>query len=343
MRRLPSFSALRAFEAAARLGSFSLACKELHLTPSAISHQVRSLEDYFGHPLFIRRNRYNELTHEGRRLLVGLSPAFDAIEVACARLKPGPRRKTLAIHCSPSFASQWLGPALPDFVKRNPSMAIRITSSAEPADLLGSEEVDAVISYGSAIDSPGLVRESLGAEEVVALCSPDLAARFDPDDPLSLTALPLICSTVSPVRWSDWFVANGMECAQLNEGVAFDRGALAIAAARQGLGVALEARRFALEDLATGKLVLLGDSRFRSIMCELHFLTYRAGPKNAAIITPFRDWLFQRLADEAGPWSQERLLRHEICGRAQSATSIHIFRRPPSTPPLSPVFPPSRG
>jgi LysR family glycine cleavage system transcriptional activator len=279
MRRLPSFSALRGFEAAARLGSFSLACKELHLTPSAISHQVRSLEAYFGRALFIRRNRCNELTQEGRRLLVGLSPAFDAIEVACTELKPGPRRKTLAIHCSPSFASQWLGPNLPDFVKRNPSIAIRLTSSAEPTDLLGSEEIDAVISYGSAIDSPGLVSESLGAEEVVALCSPDLAARFDPSDPLSLTALPLIESTVSLVRWSDWFVANGMEGSQLKDGVAFDRGALAIAAARQGMGVTLEAQRFAREDRATGKLVLLGGTRFMGITRELHFLTYRAGPK----------------------------------------------------------------
>lgn len=305
MRRLPSFSALRAFEAAARLGSFSLASKELHLTPSAISHQVCSLEDYFCHPLFIRRNRYNELTQEGRRLLIDLSSAFDAIEIACAELKPGPKRKTLAIHCSPSFASQWLGPSLPDFVKRNPSIAIRLTSSAEPADLLGSERIDAVISYGSAIDSPGFVSESLGAEEVVALCSPDLAARFDPNDPLSVTALPLIESTVSPVRWSDWFAANGLTRAQLQDRVAFDRGALAIAAARQGMGVALEARRFAREDLATGSLVLLGGSQFRCIMCELHFLTCRAGSKNVAVVTPFRDWLFRRLADEASPSSRE--------------------------------------
>jgi LysR family transcriptional regulator, glycine cleavage system transcriptional activator len=150
-----------------------------------------------------------------------------------------------------------------------------------------------------------LVSESLGAEEVVALCSPDLAARFDPNDPLSLTALPLIESTVSPVRWSDWLVANGLEGARLPDGVAFDRGALAIAAARHGMGVALEARRFAREDMATGKLVLLGGSQFRRFMCELHFLTYRAGSKNVAIVTPFRDWLFQRLADEASPSSRE--------------------------------------
>jgi LysR family glycine cleavage system transcriptional activator len=325
MRRLPSFSALRGFEAAARLGSFSLACKELHLTPSAISHEVRSLEDYFGRPLFIRRNRCNQLTQEGRRLLVGLSPAFDAIEVACAELTPGPKRKTLAVHCSPSFASQWLGPSLPDFVKRNPSVAIRLTSSAEPANLFGSEGIDAVISYGSAMDSPGLVSESLGAEEVVAVCSPDIAARFDPSDPLSLAALPLIESTVSPVRWSDWFVANGMAGSPLKAGIAFDRGALAIAAARQGMGVTLEARRFAREDLATGKLVLLGGTPFMSIMRELHFLAYRAGPKNAAIITPFRDWLFQRLADEASRSSWES--SGSAIGRSRDAGRCSFFSR----------------
>jgi DNA-binding transcriptional LysR family regulator len=297
MRRLPSFSALRAFEAAARLGSFSLACRELHLTPSAISHQVRSLEDYFGRPLFIRRNRFNELTLEGRRLLVDLSPAFDAIEVAVAALMPDPTQKPFAIHCSPSFASQWLGPSLPDFVAQNPAISIRLTSGAESVDLLVNEEIDVAISYGAPLDRPGLVSESLGPEDIVALCTSEIATQFDAD-PSLLREQPLIKSTVSPVQWINWFAAHGIEPPPARAGVSFDRGALAIAAARQGLGVALETRRFAREDLATGKLVLLGMGRFCPISCDLHFLTYRVGQKNGALIAHFRSWLLAKLAGE---------------------------------------------
>jgi DNA-binding transcriptional LysR family regulator len=113
-----------------------------------------------------------------------------------------------------------------------------------------------------------------------------------------LQELPLIESTVSPVRWHDWFAANGIEWLPTRNGISFDRGTLAIAAARQGMGVALEARRFAREDFATGKLVLLGSGRFHPITCDLHFLTYRAGQKNRALIVQFRNWLFARLASE---------------------------------------------
>lgn len=296
MRRLPSFSALRAFEAAARLGSFSLACQELHLTPSAVSHQVRSLEGYFGRPLFIRHNRHNELTADGQRLLTSPSPAFDAIEVACSELSPGPRKKSLAIHCSPSFASKWLGPRLPDFMRQHPSTTIRLSSGAEPVELVGSEAIDAAISYGATPERPELVTEPLGLEEVSALCTPAMAAGFDCTDLSRLADLVLIESLISPVRWSDWFVANGLKRPPVRGAPSFDRGALAISAARQGLGVALESRRFAYEELAAGELVPLGGDRYHGVTTDLHYLSYRSGQKSADIIAPFREWLFDQIA-----------------------------------------------
>ncbi|MBE7204521.1 MAG: LysR family transcriptional regulator, partial [Parafilimonas terrae] len=112
MRRIPSFPALRAFESAARLGSFARASEELHLTPSAVSHQIRALERGFERPLFRRANRQATLTADGERLLAGLSDAFDAIEAVCAELKPpaASLKAALAVHCTPSFAAKWLGP-----------------------------------------------------------------------------------------------------------------------------------------------------------------------------------------------------------------------------------------
>ncbi len=286
MRKLPSFFALRAFEAAARLNSFTLAGRELHLTPSAISHQVRALEEYFGKPLFGRRNRRIDLTPDGTRLLSGLTGAFDAIEAICAELGPSPRRNSLVVHCAPSFAAKWLGPRLPDFMRRHPEISLQLLSGAGPIDLTRRDELDIAIIYGSVTASAGTVIEPLGDEDVTALCRPDLAAA----DPSHLT---LIESSVSPVRWSDWFQLNGLALPAQQARPSFDRGALAISAACQGLGVALESRRFALDELARGELVELGQGRLKAIRRPMHFLCYRDGHKSAGPIAAFRNWLLE--------------------------------------------------
>lgn len=286
MRKLPSFFALRAFEAAARLNSFTLAGRELHLTPSAISHQVRALEEYFGKPLFERLNRRIDLTPDGTRLLSGLTGAFDAIELICSELEPSPRRKALVVHCAPSFAAKFLGPRLPDFMRRHPQISLQLLSGAGQVDLMRRDELDIAIIYGGVAPSPGTVIEPLGDEDVTALCRPDLAAT----DPSQLT---LIESSVSPVRWSDWFQLNNLAMPVQQAHPSFDRGALAISAACQGLGVALESRRFALDELARGELVELGQGRLKAIRRPMHYLCYRDGHKSTGPITAFRSWLLE--------------------------------------------------
>jgi len=298
MRQLPSFFALRAFEAAARLNTFTAACEELHLTPSAISHQVRALEDYFGRPLFRRRVRRVDLTADGERLLTQLTGAFDAIEAACAELRPVARQRSLVVHCSPSFASKWLGPRLKDFVKKHPAVNIRLLSDADQIDLLRNEEIDVAIFYGHAEERSGIIVEPLGEEDIAAFCTPAVAAEYDPKDRGSLDALTLIESSISPVRWRDWFAANNLPMPQPRGRPSFDRGALAVSAATQGLGVALESRRFALVELEKGELVELGGGCFRSLRQKMHFLLYRANQKNVGTITSFRNWLLNRMANE---------------------------------------------
>ncbi|MGU3657996.1 MULTISPECIES: LysR substrate-binding domain-containing protein [unclassified Methylobacterium] len=285
MRRIPSFPALRAFEAAARLGSFARASEELHLTPSAVSHQIRALERWFGRALFRRANRQATLTADGQRLLAGLSSAFDAIEAVCAELSPPPP-SSLAVHCTPSFAAKWLGPRLPAFVETHPGIAIRLSTSADPLDLARHEEIDILIAYGRPPRGPGLTVESLGPEEIAALCTPEVARAAG-----WAGAFTRLDSSFSPIRWPDWFAHNGLPIPTGASGAAFDRGSLVISAAVQGLGVALETLRFARDELAAGQLVRLGGGRFESLSRDLHFICYRERDGALEKIRAFRRWL----------------------------------------------------
>jgi DNA-binding transcriptional LysR family regulator len=292
MRRIPSFPALRAFEAAARLGSFARASEELCLTPSAVSHQIRALERHLGRALFRRENRQAKLTTDGERLLGGLSRAFDGIEAACAELMPE-EAASLSVHCTPSFAATWLGPRLPGFVEANPGMAIRLSSGAEPLDLARHPGIDALIAYGRPPTGSGLEVEALGPEEIAALCRPDLARDNPVLTPEAIGRLTWLESSFSPVRWADWFAHNGLPAPRARGGPAFDRGALVISAAVQGLGVALESLRFARGEVAAGNLVRLGGARYAGIRRELHFLCWRGRDGAAPGIRRFREWILR--------------------------------------------------
>lgn len=300
MRRLPSFFALRALEAAARLESFALAGEELHLSASAISHQIRALESYFGRRLFLRRSGQGvEPTADGRLLLARLSPAFDALEAACAAFAPPPRvaAQALALRCAPSFAAKWLGPRLPSFMAQHPEIPLRMTASADPVDFARDASVDVAIVYGARLAQPGVSAEALGSERVMALIAPDLEAALDLTGPALPPELSLIDSAISPIGWETWLATNGL--APLPPGVArpsFDRAAMAIAAAVQGIGAALESTRLASEELARGELVELGGGRFQGVELELHFLHYRAVQRAAPKVAAFRSWLLDRTA-----------------------------------------------
>ena len=295
MRRLPSFHALKAFEAAARLGSFVRASEELHITASAISHQVRALEEYFGRPLFEAGSRAKVLTDDGARLSAGLVHAFDAMETACAEVTPTASASMLTVHCAPSFAAKWLGPRLSRFMGRHPSISIRMSSGAGSYDLIRNEATDVAIVYGDVPVGAGILAEALGEEDVTAVCSPFLAAGLDGYGRRAMMGLPLIESSVSPIRWSDWFAANGLGRHPQTPTTGFDRGALVVSAAVQAMGVALETERFAEAELASGQLVILGGSQFRAIRCVLHRLLSRTGPHVPHRVRVFRSWLLEEV------------------------------------------------
>lgn len=289
MRKIPNFVLLRAFEAAARLQSFSLAAHELHLTPSAISHQVRELEAFFGRALFVRSHRRVDLTPEGRRLAESLGRVLDALESACGEVRLAPSGQVLAVYCAPSFAVKWLGPRLPGFMAAHPGITIRMSSGAEPMDLTIAREVDVAISYGRAVQRPGLEVVSLGQEDIVPLCAPRLKPRGGSWKALMASAT-LIDSQLSDITWRDWFALNGLAM-PANPHQSFDRGALSISAAVDGMGIALETTRFAERELARGDLVEVGRSVFQRIRREVHFLSVRSNERNVEKISRFRQWL----------------------------------------------------
>ena len=289
---MPNYFLLWAFEAAARLESFTLAAKELHLTQSAISHQIKELEEYFGKPLFFRKNRKVEPTSEGRRLLDSLSRIFDVIEAACNEVTLAPNSQVLALHCSPSFAAKWLSPRLPEFIKANPDITIRMTSGAEPIDLLRNQEIDIAISYQFTHTGPGITSVSLGEEKIIPMCSPELIDPTVSAEEL-MSKLTLIESSLNHHTWERWFEINHLKNPSSRK-MSFDRAALSISAAVDGIGAVLESVRFAERELSRGELVEIGPQIFLSTTDRTHFLSYRSNTKNSQKIKLFNEWIFSK-------------------------------------------------
>jgi len=297
MRKMPNFVLLRAFEAAARLQSFAIAAKELNLTPSAVSHHVRELEAHFGRPLFTRLHRRVELTAEGSLLSKRLSPIFDELEASCADMSQRSKADVLVVHCAPSLAAKWLGPRLPAFMKAHPGITISLSSGAQPIDLNEAREIDVAISYGHALARPGIDIMSLGMEKILPLCSPDLLAGQAPLKKLMASAV-LIDSQLSPVAWRDWFSHTGLKL-PTSPRPSFDRAALAIAAAADGMGITLESARLAGRELANGSLVEVGQGQFKQIEREIHFFSYRTGEARIQKLDKFREWILAQTRTES--------------------------------------------
>ncbi len=292
MPNILPLSALRAFEAAARLGSFRAAAAELGLTPSAISHAISRLEDDLGVKLFRRDRRAVRLTGEGDGLMRAAARGFAelsrGLDAASAR---GPR--LLRLHCAPSFAAQWLAPRLPRLLAECPGLEVRLAANADYARF-HTDEFDADIIYGApryqGQGQYGLVVLPLGEEVVTPLCAPSLAAKIRA--PADLLQQALIESDNKQVRWADWFIANGLP-APRPDGPRFDRSFLAIATAAGGLGIALESTRLAERELADGRLVRPLDGKAEDIRYVGHHLAFPAARSRAARI--FAQWLAQEL------------------------------------------------
>ncbi len=290
MRRLPPLARLRTFELAARLQSFAAAAEALNLTASAVSHQMRELEQHFGLPLFERRHRRVQTTAAGERLAQNLKRVFDALEAACAEVALPAQDEVLAVHCAPSLAIKWLGPRLPAFVAAHPALNVRLSTGAEALDLALAREVDVLLSYGAPpAPRPGIEVLALGAERLVPLVAPALKPPRIRATEL-LQRLPLIDSTLSPLGWPAWFERQGLPLPPRPR-PAFDRAAMAIAAAADGLGITLESTRLAARELERGELVELGAGVFEPVALELHHLSLRSSDRRREAVAAFAEWV----------------------------------------------------
>ena len=282
-------SILRAFEAAGRTGSFRSAALELGLTPSAVSHAVRKLEQTLGASLFVRDGRAVHLSAEGEALMRHVGRAFEelrrGLELVSTR---GPQ--LLRLHCAPSFAACWLSPRLARFLRDHPGIEVRLAAGTDYTRFL-NEEFDADIVYGPPRQE-GLVDVPLGEETVTPMCAPELARTIR--TPTDLAAQVLIESEAKQVRWSDWFARNGLP-APRPQGVRFDRSFLAIAAAVDGLGVTLESTRLAERDLASGRLVRPLAGSAEDVRYVGHHLVFPRSARQRHSLRLFTKWLGQEL------------------------------------------------
>src|SRR6202012_553828 len=254
--RLPSLNGLRAFEAAARHLSFTQAASELKGTQTAISHQIRRLEEEVGLRLFIRKNRALALTPQARDYLPGVRAAFNDLRLATDRLLHKEDDKVLTISTLASLAAKWLLPRLSAFQEAHPGIDVRITTSTPLVDFK-SGDVDAAIRYGRG-HWPGVRADWLTADELFPVCSPALlTGKWPLKDPEDLTHHTLLhTSGVYDDDWRLWLPAAGLPTdISKPPGLTFDLILMTVQAALDGFGVAMGRTSYVEADIAKGRLV----------------------------------------------------------------------------------------
>ena len=254
--RLPSLNGLRAFEAAARHLSFTLAASELNVTQTAISHQIRRLEEELGIRLFIRKNRALALTPQARDYLPGVRAAFNDLRLATDRLLRKDDDNVLTISTLASLAAKWLLPRLTAFQEAHPGIDVRITTSTGLVDFKGGD-VDAAIRYGRG-HWPGLRAEWLMADEVFPVCSPALLTGKRPlRRPEDLRDHVLLHNTNNSDDWRLWLTASGLPAdISKQPGITFDLILMTVQAAIDGIGIAMGRTSYVQDDIAKGRLVV---------------------------------------------------------------------------------------
>ncbi len=258
MRSLPPLNALRAFESAARLGGFKAASEALHVTPAAVSHQVKQLESHLGLKLFDRLPRGLTLTEAGRQMLPELSYGLNHFERAVGRLRPGSMAGKLVVSALPSFASLWLVPRLDDFLRSYPEVELSIVGRTTTPDL-DAGEVDLHIAYGINFD-PTYSARLLMSEEVFPVCSPTLLNQSPLRRMSDLRNHRLLHDTnvgadEPTMTWQGWFRDAHVTDVQPETGVEFSDSIMLTEAAVRGVGVALGRTSLVGGHLTSGNLV----------------------------------------------------------------------------------------
>jgi LysR family transcriptional regulator, glycine cleavage system transcriptional activator len=286
-RKLPPLNALRAFEAAARLLSFKRAAAELHVTPAAVSHQVRALESQLGVALFVRLHRALALTPAGARYLPPLSDAFDRLEAAGAALSARGRAPRLVLSVVPSFGANWLVPRLGQFRARHPEIDLVVLSSSELVDF-ARDPVDVGVRFGPG-GWPGVRADLLLAEEYLPVVSPKLARGKRPlRRPEDLRRHTLLHDE-NHEAWRVWLASAGVAGVDPERGVVFSDSSQLVAAAAAGQGVALARKLLAEPYLRRRALVRPFQGSVPAAFA--YYVVSAESRAGEPAIRAFRDWI----------------------------------------------------
>jgi LysR family glycine cleavage system transcriptional activator len=289
MRDLPPTATLRAFEVATRHATFTSASQELHVTQSAVSHQLKHLEALWGLPLF-QRGKSLTLTPEGAALAPIVREFFMKLEATLSDLREQNGRVRLTVSTTYSFALKWLLPRLPVLSQQHPEILVTLDST-DTAIQFSSADPDVAIRLGSG-NYPGLHSEFLFREQIFPVASPDLLTRFGaPQEPAELLRYPLLTRAGADLvpKWELWFQQVGVGVSALKETVRFADTNMTIEAALLGQGVALARSGHVESELADGSLIRLFDVPFPSPVA--YYFVCPKGLEAQPHIVNFRNWL----------------------------------------------------
>ncbi len=292
-RHLPPFAAIRAFEAAARHQSFKSAAEELHLTQSAISHQVKGLEDFLGVALFHRKGHGVELTSCGSDYVAEVSSILDRLSTSTERLAGVAEAGTLKVCATPGFASRWLMPRMSCLASAYPEILVEVTTTTDPLRF-PDDDSDVLIQYGQA-PADGFRVEPFMSSSRIPVCSPELLSNgpeiLTPDD---LSKVTLLRDVVGD-DWASWFMHAKAKMPEGAGGPRFTHCELTLRAAEEGQGVALGYTALIGREIADGRLVRLFDLATEPKV--IYSLTCPEAWANHPRIAAFRNWVFAEMAD----------------------------------------------
>jgi len=285
--RLPPVNLFRVFDAAARHGSFTTAAEELCVTQSAVSQQVRQLEDLLEVRLFRRMPRRVELTREGTALASAVHEAMALLVRACDRIADPKVPAVLCVNAPAAIASRWLVPRLKRFMQLNPQVKVTLLASSDPVNF-DRQDIDVAIRWGHG-RWPGARVESLGSDRLFPVCAPSLLREGPPIQGPADLARHTLLQVVDRSLWATWFAAAGAVGVGFDETLYFNDAGLMLDAAVQGQGVALASHMLAESDLKSGRLVRLFETEIETGE-GFHVLTSPDFSEKPAV-AEFRRWI----------------------------------------------------
>lgn len=310
--RLPPLNALKAFEAAARHLSVKKAAVELNVTPAAVSHQIRALEEYLGIQLFHRYNRALELTDAARVSLPKMREGFDCLAQAVERLRTHHSPGMLTVSAAPSFAARWLMPRLHRFLVAHPEIDVRISARVRRISVNGKDDVAERATLESWLDDsnvaiiyghghyPGLRVSKLLELMLTPVCSPKLLEGEHPlRTPADLKHHMLLHDDTGDMYdgesfWEVWLKAANVSGIDINRGPHFSHAVLAFEAALEGMGVLASIPVLASEEIAAGRLVT--PFELRVPLASAYYLVCQESAATRPAVAAFNNWLIEEAA-----------------------------------------------